>query len=453
MRRRDGARDRTGAFSAARGLRTAWARTPGALGDRARCDRRAAAGSGRGCVRGAQQGTKEGGGDDGDGRAGDAAGCHDAGAGDDTDAHPDDTGGKVPPIAKTPVLPTKAVTPPVTTPPPRRPADGRDDGRTENLDYQQSKGTTRERPEALLLDTDAACDVQPLQLPGERVRGPQPDDRRRHRHRLERAGEPVDAPAMAEGVAIDLKSAKKLSAVKLVTSTPGMTLQVYGANTQTAPASITDKAWVPISHSLTIRKRRARVALQSPGQDLQVHRRVDQRSASNPAVGTPEAPGKVTLNEIEVFPDGLSAAGTGPAGYAPRHPPGQPRCSARGGTARAPARPGFRRRRGAAGRARARAPDFVEERRDLVRRGAPGGSGSSTSESASISFAFGISDASIPASENGCTGSRPCPRISAGVSNVRRSSRCGAERPKKRPCISAPLGPGSWRTMSSITFV
>jgi hypothetical protein len=80
-----------------------------------------------------------------------------------------------------------------------------------------------------------------------------------------------------------------------------MTLQVYGANTKTAPASITDKAWVPISHSLTIHKRRARIALKTQGKAY-AFVVVWISGAPESAVGTPEAPGKVTINEIELFP-------------------------------------------------------------------------------------------------------------------------------------------------------
>ena len=54
----------------------------------------------------------------------------------------------------------------------------------------------------------------------------------------------------------------------------------------------------------------------------------------------------------------------------------------------------------------------------------------------------------MPASENGWTGSRWWPITSAGVSIVRRSLRCGAMRPKNRPCSTAALGAGSWRTVS-----
>ena len=41
------------------------------------------------------------------------------------------------------------------------------------------------------------------------------------------------------------------------------------------------------------------------------------------------------------------------------------------------------------------------------------------------------------------------PITSVGASNVRRSSRCGAVRPKNRPWMTAALGSGSWRIQST----
>ena len=56
--------------------------------------------------------------------------------------------------------------------------------------------------------------------------------------------------------------------------------------------------------------------------------------------------------------------------------------------------------------------------------------------------ALGSSSASMPASENGWTGSRRWPITSVGVAIVRRSLRCGAMRPKNSPCSTAAPGAG-----------
>ncbi len=169
---------------------------------------------------------------------------------------------------------------------------------------------------------------------------------------------------------IDLKSAKKLSAVKLVTSTPGMTLQVYGANTKTAPASITDKSWVPISHSLTIRKRRARIALKTQGKAYTVRRRLDQRGAGILGRHARSA-GQGHDQRNRTVPGGLR-----PGGLARRS--AAPRARVFAGAAERPP----------AGR-RVRQTSSRKAAISFVRRS--GRTRSSTSESASISRAFGIS--------------------------------------------------------------
>ncbi len=209
---------------------------------------------------------------------------------------------KVPPIAKTAPLPTKAVTPPVTTPTtPVTPTGGATGEQKAPATGGEQGSTAPKGPTALLLDTNAASTYNPYNYPATGFGDPSLTIDGDTGTGWSAQVNPATAPAMAEGVVIDLKSAKKLSAVKLVTSTPGMTLQVYGASTTTAPTSITDKAWVPISHSLTIRKRRARIPLKTHGKAFRFVV-VWISGAPESSVGTPEAPGKVTLNEIELFP-------------------------------------------------------------------------------------------------------------------------------------------------------
>jgi hypothetical protein len=209
----------------------------------------------------------------------------------------------VPPVAKAPALPTKAVTPPVTTPTTPATPTGGTTGEQKTSTTGSGQGTTPKGPAALLLDTDAASTYNPYNYPATNFGDPSLTIDGDTGTGWSAQVNPATAPAMAEGVVIDLKSPKKLSAVKLVTSTPGLTLQIYGANTTTAPASITDKAWVPISHSLTIRKRRARLTLKTQGKAYRFVV-VWISGAPESSVGTPEAPGKVTLNEIELFPTG-----------------------------------------------------------------------------------------------------------------------------------------------------
>jgi hypothetical protein len=106
---------------------------------------------------------------------------------------------------------------------------------------------------------------------------------------------------MAEGLVVDLKSAQRLSAVQLVTTTPGMTVQLYGAAVKALPSSITDSAWVPLSHSTVVKKRHARMSLR---ESKHAFRFFTLWISSAPASSTPQAPGRVTVNELELFPAG-----------------------------------------------------------------------------------------------------------------------------------------------------
>jgi hypothetical protein len=123
--------------------------------------------------------------------------------------------------------------------------------------------------------------------------------------------EPSVAPKMAEGLVIDLNTPRKLAAVGLTTTTPGMTVQIYGADGQAPPTSITDPAWVALTPALQAKKKHARIKLGGPNAPAAI-----QRAAKTPhrfvvlwiseapasAVGTPETPGRISVNELELFP-------------------------------------------------------------------------------------------------------------------------------------------------------
>ena len=105
---------------------------------------------------------------------------------------------------------------------------------------------------------------------------------------------------MAQGLAIDLKTAQKVGALKLITSTPGMTVQVYGANGVTLPASITDPAWTALSPSLDVKKRTTKIKLRDSTKAFRFITLWISRAPQS-VVGTPQAPGHVSVNELELF--------------------------------------------------------------------------------------------------------------------------------------------------------
>ncbi|HEY2142292.1 MAG TPA: hypothetical protein VGG98_09570 [Solirubrobacteraceae bacterium] len=112
--------------------------------------------------------------------------------------------------------------------------------------------------------------------------------------------DPARAPKLAEGLVIDLKTARRLSALALVTSSPGMTVQIYGAAGQALPASITDPAWARLSPAL-LAKHKERIKLKDAARSF---RFVTVWISVAPAasVGTAQVPGHVSLNEVELFP-------------------------------------------------------------------------------------------------------------------------------------------------------
>jgi hypothetical protein len=113
--------------------------------------------------------------------------------------------------------------------------------------------------------------------------------------------DPALAPKMAVGLLIDLNTPQKLSFLEMVTSTPGMTVQVFGANGSTAPTTITNPAWTHLSALALQKKRHTLIKLSEP---TKAFRFVTLWISGAPpaSIGTPTAPGRVSVNEIEVFP-------------------------------------------------------------------------------------------------------------------------------------------------------
>jgi hypothetical protein len=161
--------------------------------------------------------------------------------------------------------------------------------------------TTQKQPPALVLDTNAASTYNPYAYPASNFGDPSLAIDGEKSTSWTALVDPAVAPKMAEGLVIDLKTAQKVSALALTSSTPGMTVQVYGATGSAPPASITDPAWVPLSRLVVDDKRYQRIPL---GHSKQAFRFVVLWISKAPAsaVGTPSAPGHVRVDELELFP-------------------------------------------------------------------------------------------------------------------------------------------------------
>lgn len=210
--------------------------------------------------------------------------------------------------AKPPKIPLGATTPtipPVATPAPEatKPA-----ATTPKSSKQTPVPVGEAHPQALLLDTNAASTYNPYNYAAANFGDPSLAIDGDGSTGWTALVEPTVAPKLAEGLIVDLNTSRKLSALALTTTTPGMTVQAYGANGQTPPASITDPAWIALSPSLTERKRHVRItfgatttaarqAAKKPYRFIVLW--ISQAPAS--AVGTPQAPGRVSVNELELF--------------------------------------------------------------------------------------------------------------------------------------------------------
>ncbi len=235
-----------------------------------------------------------------------------------------------PPAATTPVTPVtpvptipsvKSTLPPITVKPPKIPLTATPTPKGTNTSATPSpsgEGTTTTKttpsstnaggaggeeaqPSAILLDTNAASTYNPYNYPESDFGDPSLTIDGDATTAWTAIVEPAAAPKMADGVLIELKTPHKLGALELVTSSPGMTVQVYGADAKTAPTSITDPAWVPLSHSQVLAKKHVRIKLRNQKKPFTfVALWISKAPAAS--VGTPEAPGHVSVNEIELFP-------------------------------------------------------------------------------------------------------------------------------------------------------
>jgi hypothetical protein len=209
---------------------------------------------------------------------------------------------KIPLSASTPKVP--AITPPAVvpgagtnTPAAAAPKSGK----------QTPVPVGEAHPEALLLDTNAASTYNPYNYNAANFGDPNLAIDGDSSTGWTALVEPAVAPKLAEGLLVDLNTPRKLSALALTTTTPGMTVQVYAANGQTPPSSITDPAWLALSPSLVEGKKHARIKFGATAAAAQAakqpHRFIVLWISQAPvsAVGTSQAPGHVSVNELELF--------------------------------------------------------------------------------------------------------------------------------------------------------
>jgi hypothetical protein len=216
----------------------------------------------------------------------------------------------LPKPTKIPLTPAVTPTPKATAPPVTTPSGGEGTNTPSTTPKKSGEEVVGEaHPEALLLDTNAASTYNPYGYAASNFGDPSLAIDGDATTAWTALVEPSVAPKLAEGIVIDLNTARKLSGAALTTETPGMTVQVYGSDAATLPTSITDPAWVALTPSFVEKKRHERIRFGHGSAALaaaakQPHRFITLWISQAPAasVGSPEAPGSVAVNEFELFP-------------------------------------------------------------------------------------------------------------------------------------------------------
>jgi len=211
----------------------------------------------------------------------------------------------LPSSTKPPKIPLTAPTPKATAPAPttgtgNANGEPKETGSTKTSPETETGSTKAEEPTPILLDTNAASTYNPYNYPATSFGDPSQAIDGETSTGWTAQVEPAAAPKMAVGLAIDLKAAQRIGVIALVTSTPGMIVQVYGSNATALPESITDPAWTTLTKSVKAKKRRTHLKLKDATKAFRfIALWISKAPAS--AVGTPTAPGHVSINELELF--------------------------------------------------------------------------------------------------------------------------------------------------------
>jgi hypothetical protein len=198
---------------------------------------------------------------------------------------------KIPLTATIPKAGTKAVTPPAVTPPATIPPAA----------PKTTAPAEPPQPAAIVLDTNAASSYDPAGYPAASFGDPSLAIDGDTSTAWTAPVNPSTAPAVAEGLLIDLKSSRRIGSIELVTSTPGLTVQIFGSAAAKAPTTVTDKAWVKLTRAVVVHKRHAHLKLGNAAHGFRFITVWISRVPAS-AVGTPQAPGRISLNEVELFP-------------------------------------------------------------------------------------------------------------------------------------------------------
>lgn len=208
-----------------------------------------------------------------------------------------------------PKIPTQAPTPKSEPPAPVFPPETKTTSTTTKSTKEASGGgeesakekneSSKEPPSPILLDTNAASVYNPYAYPASLFGDPSLAIDGEPGTPWTAQVQPEKAPRMAEGLLLDLKSPQKLGSATVKTSTTGATVEVYGANGASLPASITDSAWTRLVGLKVLKKKSTTFKLKTKGKSF---RYVVLWLAKAPPSSTATKPGEVAIGEFELFP-------------------------------------------------------------------------------------------------------------------------------------------------------
>ncbi|HEX3392600.1 MAG TPA: hypothetical protein VHS55_08560, partial [Solirubrobacteraceae bacterium] len=135
----------------------------------------------------------------------------------------------------------------------------------EGAKEKTESGSGAEPPSPILLDTNAASVYNPYSYPASLFGDPSLTIDGEAKTAWTAQVQPEKAPHMAEGLLLDLKSPQKLGSAAVKTSTTGATVEIYGANGATLPASITDAAWTRLVGLKVLKKKEETFTLKTKG--------------------------------------------------------------------------------------------------------------------------------------------------------------------------------------------
>ncbi len=169
----------------------------------------------------------------------------------------------------------------------------------ETSSSETKRSAESEAPSPILLDTNAASVYNPYNYPASLFGDPSLAIDGEVSTAWTAQVQAENAPKMAEGLLLDLKTPQKLGGSVVKTTTTGITVEVYGTNGSTPPTSISDPAWARIVGLKVLKKKSTTLTLKTKGKG---YRYILLWLAKAPATSTAANPGSVSINEFELFP-------------------------------------------------------------------------------------------------------------------------------------------------------